>query len=91
MLVELTINGWSTDRPNLDGWWEWREGGRGHIERILLTASGSCVADDDEWESATGRNPEHQTYSENYWEGTTTDQRTMPGLWRFIQPVENRP
>jgi hypothetical protein len=79
--------GWSENRPDRNGWWEWREGGRDKIEKILLTADGNCVADDDEWGAAMGRSPEHKTYSENYWEGTDTTQQLMPGLWRFFGPV----
>jgi len=60
------------------------EGGHGKPERLLLVNEGLCVADDDEWEKSTGRSPEHNSYSENYWEMTETTRELMPGLWRYI-------
>lgn len=49
---------------------------------ILLTADGSRVVDDDEWERATGRKALADGWSWNYWEGTDTTQKMMPGLWQ---------
>lgn len=72
---------WRKSRPQSDGWWLYREGGRSRVEKILLIAGGASVASDDEWEQATGKPPENDAYTENYWEGTDTDQRMMPGLW----------
>lgn len=72
------------NKPDRDGWWDWFEGGDldATPERLLLVAEGREVADDYEWELATGRSPEHHTYSENYWEMTQT--KTMPGKWRYV-------
>ena len=77
-----------TDAPDRAGWWDWLEGGDGEPERLLLTGGGRLVADDDEWERATGRSPDHNCWTENYWEGTDTDQKTMPGLWRYVGPAK---
>lgn len=87
-MTSATNAAWTKKRPNHGGWWEWMEGGHGKPERLLLVEDGSCVAYDDEWEQATGRNPEHNCYSENYWEGTDTTQDLMPGLWRYVGPPE---
>lgn len=72
------------DRPDSGGWWEWKEGGRGRVEKLLLTPSGLEVESDDEWEKEMGRNPSHDGFEENYWEGTETTQRMMPGTWRKL-------
>lgn len=70
--------------PNSDGWWLWFERGCGSKgERILVSSKGLIVASDDEWEVAMGRKPE-EVYCENYWEGTDTTQRFMPGSWQKI-------
>jgi len=62
------------------------EGGRGRAEKLLLTPCGKEVEGDDEWEQATGRKAEDGAFSYNYWSGTETTQRMMPGLWRQLPP-----
>lgn len=77
---EAAVTQW-LDQPNSSGWWLWREGGRGREEKLLLTADGRRVADDDEWEQATGRKAEADGFQHNYWSGTETTQKMMPGTW----------
>lgn len=74
-------------KPHCGGWWEWREGGRGRSERLLLCEGGTHVADDDAWQQATGVSPEDDGMGHrNYWEGTETTQKMMPGLWMQSLP-----
>jgi hypothetical protein len=76
-------------RPNRNGWWLWLEGGRGcRTELLLVVGKGMCIAEDDEWERATGKPAEHDGWVENYWEGTETTQSMMPGLWFFLSNAE---
>ena len=75
------VRRWRKARPDSGGWWSWREGGRFRVYKLLLTPTGLSVASDDEWHRATGRKPETDGYTENYWEGTATTQKEMPGLW----------
>lgn len=58
------------------------QGGRCRPEKVLLTADGQTVAYDVEWATAMGREP---IDGENYWEGTVTNQKNMPGTWRQCQ------
>jgi hypothetical protein len=73
---------WRRARPHCGGWWEWMEGGRGDVVRLLLTDCGQEVAEDDAVSEALGRDIREE---ENYWEGTATDQKSMPGLWRICK------
>lgn len=75
------------DQPDRDGWWEWTENGERRPELVLVRGGGALVASDDEWEQATGSSPEHESYSENYWEGTETTPQMMPGRWRYLGPT----
>ncbi len=76
------VRRWRKTRPANDGWWLWREGGRSRVDKLLLSGGGRCVNSDVEWEQATGRPPEKDAWwTENYWEGTDTTQKMMPGLW----------
>ena len=74
------IRRWRKKRPHCGGWWLWKEGNNEPI-KILLATGGTEVATDDEWEAATGRAANHDGWSENYWEMTSTTQAMMPGLW----------
>lgn len=67
--------------PNSSGWWLWREGNRKNAERLLLTADGKMVAEDDEWSKATGLPGITNGIEHNYWSGTNTTQSMMPGMW----------
>lgn len=75
-------------KPHSGGWWEWREGGDGRPERLLLCEGGTHVADDEAWQQATGKpaEDEERGINHNYWEGTETTQRMMPGLWMQCLP-----
>lgn len=68
-------------RPHCGGWWLWKEDGEHEPVRLLLADGGGEVADDDEWEAATGKPASIDGWEYNYWEMTSTDQRNMPGLW----------
>jgi hypothetical protein len=74
-------------RPNRDGWWLWFEDNAGDGEEILVTCDGAIVASDDEWEREVGRKPK-ELWSENYWEGTDTTQKQMPGTWKFLREAK---
>jgi hypothetical protein len=78
---QRAVRRWRKVQPQSGGWWLWREGGHARVEKMLLTTTGQTVASDDDWHQATGRKPENDGYTENYWEGTATDQKMMPGLW----------
>lgn len=82
------VRRWRRARPHCGGWWEWMEGGRGRVERLLLCEGGEEVASDWEWEEETGKPAEHDGWVENYWESTATTQKMMPGLWRQCPPNE---
>jgi hypothetical protein len=71
-------HGWA-ERPDADGWWLWREGGRLRTELILLAVHGRVVADDDEYTAASGLEDKNDGFEFNYWAGTDT--HTMPGVW----------
>lgn len=58
------------------------------MDKLLLTAGGTEVATDDEWEQATGKPAEHDGWVENYWEMTATSQNEMPGLWMKAPNVQ---
>jgi hypothetical protein len=75
------VRRWRKSRPRSGGWWMWREGGRDRVDKLLLTAGGTEVATDDDWEQATGKPAEHDGWVENYWAMTATTQKEMPGLW----------
>lgn len=66
----------------------WSEGSQAHHKepvKLLLTEDGKEVESDDAWEQALGR-PLDRVWSENYWEGTATTQKMMPGLWMQCPP-----
>ena len=75
---------WRRTPPNMDGWWKFKEDGMSSIQSILV--SGRSVADDGEWEDATGRKPSDYK-GENYWEMSSTADMTngtlTSGLWMF--------
>jgi hypothetical protein len=69
------LDGWSSQRPNANGRWLWREGGSEHREvELVLCASGAEV--DEGGDEAPDGSPQ------SYWMRTPTDQRNMPGLWK---------
>ena len=78
-------------RPDAAGWWDWYQGqsldddpedGEGAgCERLLICDGGTHVVDDDEYEQVTGENPDKDGWHANFWEGTETTQKEMPGLW----------
>lgn len=71
---------WRDSQPSREGWWLWKEGGTAREVRLLLRGNGRIVASDDELSQVLGREVGED---ENYWEGTETDSRSMPGLWAF--------
>jgi hypothetical protein len=78
-------------RPDRSGWWDWHEGReRFDPARILVGNGGKTVASDEAWELNIGRKPS-EIMCENYWEGTDTTQRYMPGYWVFVKPAKFPP
>ena len=73
---------WRRTPPDRDGWWIFREYSERFDQRILIVDG--LVADDHEWEAATGRPPVH---SENYWDGNDPAEMTFgpltQGVWMF--------
>jgi hypothetical protein len=79
--------GW-IERPDHAGWWLWLEGGSGcRTELLLIDEGGTHVAGDDEWEQAAGKPVDGDGWEENYWQGTETTQKQMPGLWLSLANV----
>lgn len=78
---EDELVGWSSDRPNANGLWLWREGGKAHREvKLVLCSGGREVAD-------PGLGGEREESAQTYWCRTPTDQRNMPGLWKRAEAV----
>jgi hypothetical protein len=59
----------------------------GYGEAILIGSGGTHVVGEDEFLQMTGREPDHDGWTENYWEGTETTQSEMPGLWRLKEEI----
>lgn len=77
-------------RPDSAGWWLWYEGlspsddfedCAPEPERLLIVNGGHHVADDEDYLDITGRSPDVDAWTKNYWAGTETTQEEMPGLW----------
>lgn len=57
----------------------------GRAEIMLLEKDGQTVADDHKWEEAAGQKPDEDR---NYWDGTETTPKMMPGVWKQMSPAE---
>lgn len=66
-------NDYAGTRPDSDGYWLWREGGDETAVRLLLDNDGLTVAE--------CKTDEPEGTPQYYWEQTSADQKTMPGLW----------
>lgn len=86
-MKKKTDKRWRRKKPDANGWWFFKEDGTHCTQRILV--KGSCVASDDQWSQAMGRNP-NADFSENYWEDSSVEEMTngklTSGMWQFDSP-----
>lgn len=73
-----TLAGFTAAEPSSGGYWLWSEGGNSSPVQLLLTSDGTEVESAFEAEKDT---PQY------YWEQTSTDQESMPGLWKKVPPI----